>query len=246
VKLTIRNAIAIPCILVIVFVSLQYIQHRHDERPLSVFHQIGAVGYPEEISTGQAAIRIKPMELPIRFKVGLVDSTIQSHHYCVELRWGERVRCSFDSSKPIDFMIVFSDEKWPDIGYLGSGDVVVANETSISSYGVSSWLVWGVTSASTSTGAGARSIHRKPRSSVLKGLICGRLDEGSRKKPKNVPSGPLFPRNSPETLHRGVMEDQLASPHGGSTLITWAPMSVRSMVQKGPARCWVRSMILIP
>ena len=133
-KLTIRNAIAIPCILVIVFVSLQYLQHRQDERPLSVFHQIGAVGYPEEISTGQAAIRIKPMELPIRFKVGLVDTTIHSHHYSVELKWGERVRYFFDSSKPINFMIVFSEEKWPDTGYLESSDVVVVNETSISSY----------------------------------------------------------------------------------------------------------------
>jgi len=134
VKLTVRNAIAVSCILVIVFVSLQYLQHRQDERPLSVFQQIGAVGYPEEISTGQAAIRIKPMELPIRFKVGLVDGTIHSHHYSVELRWGERVRYIFNSSKPIDFMIVFSEEKWPDTGHLESSDVVVANETSISSF----------------------------------------------------------------------------------------------------------------
>lgn len=127
--------VAIFLILVITFVSLQYLQHRQDERPLSVFHQIGAVGYPEEISTGQAAIRIKPMELPIRFKVGLVDTTIHSHHYSVELKWGERVRYFFDSSKPINFMIVFSEEKWPDTGYLESSDVVVVNETSISSYG---------------------------------------------------------------------------------------------------------------
>jgi len=134
VKLTIRNAIAISCILVIVFVSLQYLQHRQDERPLYVFSKIGAVGYPEEISTGQAAIRIKPMELPIRFKVGLVDTTIHSHHYSVELKWGERVRYFFNSSKPINFMIVFSEEKWPDTGYLESSDVVVVNETSISSF----------------------------------------------------------------------------------------------------------------
>jgi len=135
VKLTKRNAVAISCILVVVFVGLQYLQHRHDERPLSVFKQIGTVGYPEDISTGQAAIRVTPMELPVRFKVGLVDSTIHSHHYCVELRWGERVRYRFYSSRPIDFMIVFSEEKWPDTGYLESSDVVVANETSISSYG---------------------------------------------------------------------------------------------------------------
>ncbi len=133
-KLTKRNAIAITCILVVAFVSLQYLRHRHDERPLSVFHKIGAVGYPERISTGNAAIRVTPMELPVRFKIGLVDSTIHSHCYSVELRWGERVRYHFTSSKPIDFMIVFSDEKWPDTGYLGSGAVVVANETSISFY----------------------------------------------------------------------------------------------------------------
>lgn len=133
-KLTIRNAIAISCILVIIFVSLQYLQHRQDERPLSVFHQIGAVGYPEDISTGQAAERVTPMELPVRFKVGLVDSTIHSHHYSVELRWGERVRYRFGSYKPIDFMIVFSEEKWPDTGYLESSDVVVVYETSISSF----------------------------------------------------------------------------------------------------------------
>ena len=133
-KLTIRNVFAIACILVIAFVSLQYIQHRHDERPLSVFHKIGAVGYPEEISTGQAVERVGPLELPIRFKVGLVDTTIHSHHYCVELKWGERVRYFFNSSRPIDFMIVFSDEKWPDTGYLGSGDVVVVNETLILFY----------------------------------------------------------------------------------------------------------------
>jgi hypothetical protein len=134
VKLTKRNAIAITCILVAVFVGLQVLRHRHDERPLSVFHQIGAVGYPEEISTGGAAIRVTPMDLPVRFRVGRVDSTIHSHCYSVELRWGERVRYRFYSSKPIDFMVVFSDEKWPDTGYLGSGAVVMANETSISSY----------------------------------------------------------------------------------------------------------------
>lgn len=126
--------VAIFLILVITFVSLQYLQHRQDERPLSVFSKIGAVGYPEEISTGQAAIRIKPMELPISFKVGLVHGTIHSHHYSVELKWGERVRYFFDSSKPINFMIVFSEEKWPDTGYLESSAVVVVNETSISSY----------------------------------------------------------------------------------------------------------------
>ena len=126
--------VAIFLIIVITFVSLQYLQHRQDERPLSVFHQIGAVGYPEEISTGQAAIRVTPMELPVRFKVGLVDSTIHSHCYSVELRWGERVRYRFGSSRPIDFMIVFSEEKWPDTGYLESSDVVVVNETSISSF----------------------------------------------------------------------------------------------------------------
>jgi len=133
-KLTKRNAIAVSCILVAVFVGLQYLLHRHDERPLSVFHQIGAVGFPEEISTGQAAIRVTPMELPVRFKVGLVDTTIHSHHYSVELKWGERVRYFFSSSRPIDFMVVFSEEKWPDTGYLESSDVVVANEASISSY----------------------------------------------------------------------------------------------------------------
>ncbi len=126
--------VAIFLILVTTFFSLQYLQHRQDERPLSVFHQIGAVGYPEEFSTGQAAERFKPMELPIRFKVGLVDTTIHSHHYSVELKGGERVRYVFDSSKPIDFMIVFSAEKWPDTSYLEPSDVVVANETSISSH----------------------------------------------------------------------------------------------------------------
>jgi len=134
VKLTKRDAIAITCIMVAVFVSLQHIRHRHDERPLSVFHKIGAVGYPEDISTGGAAIRVTPMELPVRFRVGRVDSTIHSHCYSVELRWGERVRYRFISSRPIDFMVVFSDEKWPDAGYLGSGAVVLANETSISSH----------------------------------------------------------------------------------------------------------------
>ena len=133
-KLTKRNAVAVSCILFAVFVSLQYLQHRNDERPLSVFQQIGATGYPEEISTGQAAEKTGPMELSIRFKVGLVDTTIHSHHYCVELKWGERVRYFFNSSRPIDFMIVFSEEKWPDIGHLESSDVVVANETSISSF----------------------------------------------------------------------------------------------------------------
>ena len=133
-KLTKRNAIAVSCILVAGFVSLQYLLHRHDERPLSVFHQIGAVGFPEEISTGQAAIRVTPMELPVRFKVGLVDTTIHSHQYSVELKWGERVRYFFSSSRPIDFMVVFSEEKWPDTGYLESSDVVVVSETSISSF----------------------------------------------------------------------------------------------------------------
>ena len=133
-KLTIRNSIAISCILVTVFLGLQVLRHRQDERPLSVFHQIGAVGHPEEFSTGQAAIRVTPMELPVRFKVGLIDSTIHSHHYSVELKWGERVRYRFGSSKPIDYMIVFSEEKWPDTGYLESSDVVVVNETSISSF----------------------------------------------------------------------------------------------------------------
>lgn len=131
---TLKPFVAVFLILTITFVSLQYLQHRHDERPLSVFREIGAVGYPEETSTGQAAIRLTPMELPIRFKVGLVDGTIHSHHYSVELKWGERVRYLFDSSKPINFMIVFSAEKWPDTGYLESSDVVVANESSISSY----------------------------------------------------------------------------------------------------------------
>ena len=79
-------------------------------------------------------MRIEPMELPIRFKVGLVDRTIHSYYYCVELRWGERVRYLFNSSKPINFMIVFSEEKQPDASHLGSGAVVLANETSISFY----------------------------------------------------------------------------------------------------------------
>ena len=133
-KPTRRNIIAISCILVITFVSLQYLQHRRDERPLSVYQKIGAVGYPEEISTGHGAISIKPKELPISFKVGLIDITIQSHHYSVELKGGERVRYLFHSSKPINFKIVFSAEKWPDTNYLASSDVVVANETSISSH----------------------------------------------------------------------------------------------------------------
>jgi hypothetical protein len=133
-KLTIKNVIAISCILVIIFVSLQYLQHRRDERPLSVYQKIGAVGYPEETSTGMSAESIKPLKLPISFKVGLIDITIQSHHYSVELKRGERVRYLFNSSKPINFMIVFSAEKWPDTSYLESSDVVVVNETSISSH----------------------------------------------------------------------------------------------------------------
>jgi len=65
VKLTKRNAIAVSCILVVVFVGLQVLRHRHDERPLYVFQEIGATGYPEESSTGMGVIRIEPMELPI-------------------------------------------------------------------------------------------------------------------------------------------------------------------------------------
>jgi hypothetical protein len=53
--------VAIFLILIITFVSLQYLQHWRDERPLSVFHQIGAVGFPEDISTGEGAIRVTPM-----------------------------------------------------------------------------------------------------------------------------------------------------------------------------------------
>jgi hypothetical protein len=52
----------------------------------------------------------------------------------VELGGGERVRYLFNSSKPINFMIVFSAEKWPDTSHLEPSDVVVANETSISSH----------------------------------------------------------------------------------------------------------------
>lgn len=126
--------VAVFLILVITFAGLQYLQHRHDERPLSVYQRIGAVGHPEEFSTGQAAIRLTPMELPIRFKVGLVDGTIHSHHYSVELKGSKRVRYFFNSSKPINFMIVFSAEKWPDTSYLEPRDVVVANETSTSSH----------------------------------------------------------------------------------------------------------------
>ena len=133
-KPTIRNIIAISCILVITFVSLQCLHHRRDERPLSVYQKIGASGYPEETSTGNAAERIKPMELPTSFKVGLIDITIQSHHYSVELKWGERVRYHFNSSKPINFMIVFSAKKWPDTRHLESSDLVVVNETSTSSH----------------------------------------------------------------------------------------------------------------
>jgi len=124
--------VAVFLILVITFVSLQYIQHWRDERPLSIYQRIGASGYPE--GTGMAAERIKPMGLPISFKVGLIDRTVKSHHYSVELEGGKRVRYLFNSTKPINFMIVFSAEKWPDTGYLELGDVVVANETSISSY----------------------------------------------------------------------------------------------------------------
>ena len=124
--------VAISCILVITYVSLQYLQHRRDERPLSVYQKIGASGYPE--GTGMAAERIKPMELPISFKVGLIDRTVKSHHYSIELEGGERVRYFFNSSKPINFMIVFSAEKWPDTSYLEPSDVVIANETSISYY----------------------------------------------------------------------------------------------------------------
>jgi hypothetical protein len=131
---TIRYAIAISCISVIIFVSLQYLQHWQDERPLSVYQKIGAVGYPEETSTGISAERIKPLKLPTSFKVGLIDMTIQSHHYSVELKRGERVRYLFNSSRPINFMIVFSAEKWPDTSHLELSDVVVANETSISSH----------------------------------------------------------------------------------------------------------------
>ena len=127
-------SIAFCLILIIAYGGVQFLLHSGDERPLSVFHKIGAVGYPEDISTGQTAIRVTPMELPVRFKVGLIDITIQSHQYSVELKGGKKVRYSFHSSKPINFMIVFSAEKWPDTGYLESSDVVVTNETSISSY----------------------------------------------------------------------------------------------------------------
>ena len=44
------------------------------------------------------------------------------------------MRYLFNSSKPINFMIVFSAEKWPDTSHLEPSDVVVANETSISSH----------------------------------------------------------------------------------------------------------------
>jgi hypothetical protein len=131
-KPTIRDAIAISCILVITFVSLQYLQHRQDERPLSVYQQIGASASP--VGTGVAVERFKPMELPTSFKVGLIDTTVRSHHYSVELKRGERVRYLFSSSKPINFMIVFSAEKWPDASYIEPSDVGVANKTSISSY----------------------------------------------------------------------------------------------------------------
>jgi hypothetical protein len=123
-------SIAFCLILIIAYGSVQFLLHSGDERPLSVYQQIGASGYPE--GTGMAAERIKPMELPISFKVGLIDRTVKSHHYSVELKGGERVRYFFNSSKPINFMIVFSAEKWPDTSYLEPSDVVVANETSIS------------------------------------------------------------------------------------------------------------------
>ena len=124
--------VAIFLILVITFGRLQYLQHWRDERPLSVYQKIGASGYPE--GTGDAALSVKPKELLISFKVGLIDRTVTSHHYSVELERGERVRYLFNSSKPINFMIVFSAEKWPDTSYLEPSDVVVANETSISSH----------------------------------------------------------------------------------------------------------------
>lgn len=127
-------SMALCLILIIAYGGVQFLLHSGDERPLSVYQKIGAVGYPEETSTGGTAELFKPMELPTSFKVGLIDITVRSHHYSVELKRGARVRYLFHSSKPIDFMIVFSAEKWPDTGYLEPSDVVVANETSISSH----------------------------------------------------------------------------------------------------------------
>ena len=39
---------------------------------------------------------------------------------------------------------------------------------------------------------------------------------------------------------------RVPSPYGGSTFRTSAPRSAKTMVQKGPASIWVRSMILTP
>lgn len=67
-----------------------------------------------------------------------------------------------------------------------------------------------------------------------------------RENPKNTFLNSFFLKTASELCTEGYWgEDQLASPQGGSTLKTSAPMSVKSMVQNELARCCVRSTILM-
>lgn len=59
---------------------------------------------------------------------------MKTHHYSVKVKKGERVKYFFNSSKPVDFLFVFSIEEWPDTNYLEPSDVVLVNETLISFY----------------------------------------------------------------------------------------------------------------
>jgi len=103
------------------------------DKPLVVTHEMSGTGiYPT--STSIVGL-YGEKELPITFQVGRVNElTLHSHRFYFKLKLGDAIKFSFNSSEPINFKAIFSDEPfWG--SYAGKDDHTVrVDEVSITSY----------------------------------------------------------------------------------------------------------------
>jgi len=107
------------------------------DKPLVVTHEMSGTGiYPT--STSIVGL-YGEKELPITFQVGRVNElTLHSHGFYFKLKLGDTIKFSFNSSEPINFKAIFSDEPvWG--SNAGKDDhTVLVDEVSITSY--SGWF----------------------------------------------------------------------------------------------------------
>ena len=131
-----RNIVILTVFFLILTIGYSVIQSFTD-KPLVVTHEMRGTGiYPT--STSNVGL-FGEKELPISFQVGRVNElTLHSHRFYFKLKLGDTIRFRFNSSEPIDFKALFSDEPVWDSYASRDDHMELVDEVSITSY--SGWF----------------------------------------------------------------------------------------------------------